>query len=252
MKAKVISFFSMKGGVGKTTSCANIAAAFGKMKIKTLIIDMDPIASLSNNLMTENTKFNCNIVLNKDINKSIVRKVLNNVDLIPTSLDLSFKFIESDILEFENNFKNNIDKLATLYDVILIDMSSNWNSLNKMILTNSNSILLPLICTPYAIDAISKTLSIIRSIQVDTNPNLKIEGVFINMFDKRKSDSISMLSEIGKIFGSNLYDTIISNDSSIVKLQKNNKVIVNSSSWSPTAIKFCELAKEIYKKMNTR
>lgn len=253
MKAKIISFFSIKGGVGKTTSCANIAAALGKMKIKVLVIDMDPIASLSNNLINESTKFSCDIISHtKDIIKSVVKKVLNNVDLIPTSLDLSFKFIETDISEFENNYKNNLNKLADLYDVILIDMSSNWNSLNQMILKYSDSILLPVICTPFAIDAISKSLIIIRKTQIEWNKSLKIEGVFVNIFDKRKTDSILLLSELGKIFGSDLYDTIIPNDSTITKLQNSNKVVVNSSSWSPSSIKFCELAKEIYKKLKER
>lgn len=249
MKGKIITFFSIKGGVGKTTSCANIAAALGKMKVQTLLIDMDPIGSLSTNFISAESN-NKNIIDKvNDINVLLKKKISNNVDLISSSLDLSFKFINSNIAEYEHNFAKNINELRKKYDLILIDVSSNWNSLNKMVLSNTDSVLLPIICTPYAIDAISKSLIIIRNVQINFNPKLKIEGAFINMFDKRKTDSVSLLSEATKIFQNDLYDTIIPNDSTITKLQKDNKIVVNSSSWSPSAIKFSELAKEIYKKM---
>lgn len=251
MSCHIITFFSVKGGVGKTTSCANIGLVLGKMNIKTLIIDMDPIGSLSSNFLLSNINGSKQLLENKitSFQDVVFKNVFNNVDVVPTTIDLSFMFMDNDILKYEENLKENIKKLKEKYDIILIDVASSWSNLNRMVLSITDSLLLPILCTPYAIDTISKILNIIRNIQIERNPNLKIAGVFINMFDKRKKDSMVYLSELAKIFGNNLYDSIIPNDISITKLQKNNKFVVESSAWTPSAIKFSELTKEIYQKL---
>lgn len=251
MSCNVVTFFSVKGGVGKTTSCANIGLALGKMNIKTLIIDMDPIGSLSSNFLLSNINGSKHLLENKisSFKEIISKNVFNNVDVVPTTIDLSFMFMDNDILKYEETLKENIKKLKEKYDIILIDVASSWSNLNRMVLSITDALLLPILCTPYAIDTISKILNIIRSVQIERNPNLKIAGAFINMFDKRKNDSMVYLSELTKIFGNNLYDSIIPNDSLITKLQKNNKFVVESSAWTPSAIKFSELTKEIYQKL---
>ncbi|MGL4950240.1 MAG: ParA family protein [Mycoplasma sp.] len=246
--SKVISFFSLKGGVGKTTSCANIAIALGKANAKILLIDFDANGNLTSNF--PKTKYHDGIkkIFEKQNARNIINKeVANNIDLISCSVDSSFLIINDWKTEYEEKFVQALDTYKTMYDLIFIDLSASWNSLNKMILSHSDSIIWPIVCTPFAVESINVTLNAIRSIQLENNPNLKIEGVFINIFDKRTTNSMLLYSEIAKIFGDNLYDTIIPQDSYIGKLQKEHKLIVQSASWKPAAIAFCELAKEIIK-----
>ncbi|MGL4948486.1 MAG: ParA family protein [Mycoplasma sp.] len=246
--SKVISFFSLKGGVGKTTSCGNIAVSLGKANMKILLIDFDANGNLTNNFPRVKYHDGIKKIFEKSSSRSIINKeVANNVDLISCSIDSSFLIINDWKLEYEENFMNSLATYKQNYDLILVDLSASWNSLNKMILSHSDSIIWPITCSPFAVDSINVTLNAIRSIQVGANPNLKIEGVFINMFDKRSTNSILLYTEIAKIFGNDLYETIIPQDSFVSKLQKEHKIIVNSAGWRPVSVAFCELAKEIIK-----
>lgn len=247
---KVISFFSLKGGVGKTTSCANIAVALGKANVKILLIDFDANGNLSSNFVGIKKQDGIKkMIEGADISKFINKNISNNVDLITSSVDSSFMIINDWKLEYEKNFMDSMKLLKNMYDIIFIDLSASWNLLNKIVLTNSDSILWPIICTPYAIESINQTLNAIRSIQLDSNPKLKIEGVFVNIYDKRTSASLNLYAELSKTFGKDLYDTMIPKDSLISKLQNEHETIVGKASWAPSATSYCELAKEILKKV---
>ncbi len=252
MQAKIISFFSLKGGVGKTTSCANIAVALGKAGLKILLIDFDTNGNLSTYFTKKSKTFDGIKEILKDsknIKKAINKEVANNVDIISSSIDTSFLMINDWKLEYEKNLIDTLSELRSQYDIIFIDLSASWNVQNQIILSNSDSVLWPIVCTPFAVNTINGTLNAIRSIQTTTNPNLKIEGVFVNFFDKRKNGIVELYSEVSKIFGKDLYDTIIPQDLLITKLQQENKTIVGSAGWKPTAISFCNLAQEILEKV---
>lgn len=247
--AKIISFFSLKGGVGKTTACANLAVAMGKANIKVLLIDFDANGNLSSNFIE--AKFNDGIkkILEKQTIKNVINKnVANNVDLITSSIDTSFMIINNWNQEYESKLREWFKYFKEHYNYVFIDLSASWNQLNKVILTLSDSIIWPIVCTPYAIESVGATLNAIRSIQTTDNPKLKIEGVFINIFEKRTTNSMVIFSEISKTFSQYLYDTIIPQDSLINKLQSDHKTIVGSASSRPSATAFCELAKEIIEK----
>ncbi|MGL4951650.1 MAG: ParA family protein, partial [Mycoplasma sp.] len=207
---KVISFFSLKGGVGKTTSCANIAVALGKANVKVLLIDFDANGNLTSYFPKTKYQDGIKKIFEKSNARNVINKeVANNVDLISCSIDSSFLVINDWKLEYEEKFMSAMNSYKEQYDYIFIDMSASWNLLNKMILCHSSSIIWPIVCTPFAVDSINTTLNAIRSIQVGANPSLKIEGVFVNIFDKRRANAMLLYSEISKIFGDNLYDTII-------------------------------------------
>lgn len=252
MQAKVISMFSLKGGVGKTTSCANIAVALGKANLKILLIDFDTNSNLSQYFTKKIKNIDGIKKILEDANNLdnvINKEIANNIDLISSSLDSSFLMINDWKEEYEKNFITALKVLRTRYDLIFIDLSASWNLQNQIILSNSDSVLWPIICCPFAVNSINSTLNAIRNIQTTTNPKLKIEGVFINLFDKRKNNMMELYAEISKIFGSGLYNTIIPQDLLIIKLQQENKTIVEHASWKPTAIAFSDLAQEIFEKL---
>lgn len=252
MNGKVISFFSLKGGVGKTTSCANIAVALGKANLKVLLIDFDTNANLYHYFIKKTKVIDGikELLLNtKNVEQVINKEVSNNVDLINSTVDSSFLMINDWKLEYEKNLIDSLNKLRTMYDLIFIDLSASWNIQNKIILSNSDSLIWPIVCSPFAVNTISTTLNAVRHIQTTSNPKLRVEGVFVNFFDKRKADCVALYTEISKIFGKDLYDTIIPQDLTINKLQKENKTIVGYASWKPAAVAFCDLSQEIIEKI---
>lgn len=251
MKTVIWTFFSLKGGEGKTTSCANIGISLGIIKKNILLIDLDPIANLTSSfansdLLNEDSSF----LFKKDIDfkKTIIKNVSNNVDLIPSNpQNLSYIFLENN----ENNekqFLKNIEKLKEKYDYILIDTAGAINNINQIALSCTTSILLPMTCEQFSLNTIPHIFSLIRKTQINKNPNLKIEGVIITKFNKKITSALSLMIEINKIFCGYVYDTVIPNDIYISKYYLNNKNIVNAAPWKPSAIAYTTLTKEILNK----
>ncbi len=250
MKNKIITFLSLKGGVGKTTSAANISAALAKNGKKILIIDMDPIGSLTSNLCTEPTSLYIHHVLKKKVSIKNARiNVLNNIDLIPSSIDLSFYIMESDFEENLKNFREALEKVEKDYDYILIDTSPSWGYLNQLILTITDKVIIPVKCDYFSLEAISSIFKTVRIVQKKYNKDLSIAGIIINMFDKRLTNHAEYLSQISSIFKESIYDTIIPQDITISKLQSRKKTIIDGEPWKPAAIAYFELVNEIVSKL---
>lgn len=251
--SRVFTFFSLKGGDGKTTSCANIGISLGIVKKNILLIDLDPISNLTSSFVHEKNIDGDSSLLfqnNIDMKKLIIKNVANNVDLIPSSsYNLGFMFLK-DNQESENNFKVNIEKLKEKYEYILIDTAGTINDTNQIILNHTDSILLPIVCEQFSINTIPSIFSIVRRTQA-TNNKLKIEGVIITKFNKKTSSSISLMTEINKIFDGYVYETIIPIDSFISKYYLSNKNIVQAAPWKPSAIAYTTLTKEILKKLKS-
>ena len=249
--AKVLTFFSLKGGDGKTTSCANIGISLGIIKKNILLIDLDPISNLTSSFVSEKTIDNDSSILFQEeiiLEKHIMKNVANNVDLIPSnSYNLGFMFLEDNKM-FNENFKKNIDKLKQKYEYILIDTAGTINEINQTILNFTDSILLPIVCEQFSLNTIPTIFSIIRKTQNTMNQNLKIEGVIITKFNKKTSSSMAILTEVNKIFEGYVYETIIPIDSFISKYYMNNQNIVKVAPWKPSAIAYTTLTKEILNK----
>lgn len=249
--SKIFTFFSLKGGDGKTTSCANIGISLGIIKKNILLIDLDPISNLTSSFAIEKTIDSDSSLLFKqeiDLNKNIMKNIANNVDLIPSnSYNLSFMFLEKEN-NFNEMFKKNMEILKQKYEYILIDTAGTINEINQTILNYSNSLLIPMVCEQFSLNTIPPILSIIRRTQSTVNPDLKIEGVIITKFNKKTTSSISLMTEINKIFDGYVYETIIPVDSFISKYYLNNKNIVQAAPWKPSAIAYTTLTKEILKK----
>ncbi len=249
MKNKIITFLSLKGGVGKTTSVANISAALAKNGKKILIIDTDPIGNLTSNLCSQSTSLYIHHILKKKASiKSAKISISNNIDLIPSSIDLSFYIMESDFEENLKNFREALEKIEKNYDYILIDTSPSWGYLNQLILTISNRVIIPVKCDYFSLESISSILRTIRIVQKKYNKDLNIAGIIINMFDKRLTNHAESLFQISSIFKDSIYNTIIPQDITISKLQSKKKTIIDSEPWKPAGIAYFELANEIISK----
>ncbi len=209
---KVVAVANQKGGVGKTTTAVNLSASLGAAEKTVLLIDIDAQANASSGLgvRVDDEEKTIYEVLIGDIHaREAVRKV-ELLDVIPSHPRLTGAEIElvSQIAR-EMKLKNAIVEIRKDYDFIIIDTPPSLGLITINTLTAADSILIPIQCEYYALEGLSQLLSTIRMVQKHLNPDLRIEGVLLTMFDRRLNLSSQVADEAISYFGEKVYDTII-------------------------------------------
>jgi len=216
---QIISVINQKGGVGKTTTAINLAAGLSQLEKKILIIDLDPQGNATTGLGLSNTEDSSDTIYgvlnNTNAISDIIKKTkFKNLDIITSNVDLSGIEVETAddskrafILKeklslFLRDFSKN-------YDYILIDCPPSLSLLTVMALVASNSLLVPLQTEFFALEGITQLIKTIDRIKVGLNPNLKIRGILLTMFDKRNKLSSQVEVEARDYFKDKVYKTVI-------------------------------------------
>jgi len=216
---EIISVINQKGGVGKTTTAINLAAGLTKLKKKILVIDLDPQGNATTGLglsNTDNTSDSIYGVLNgsEEIAKAIKKTKFDNLDIITSNVDLSGLEVETAddsnrafILKaklgtYLNTFKGS-------YDYVLIDCPPSLSLLTVMALVSSNSLLVPLQTEFFALEGLTQLMKTIERIKIKLNPDLKIRGILLTMYDKRNKLSSQVEKEARDYFSEKVYTTVI-------------------------------------------
>lgn len=211
---KSIAIFNQKGGVGKTTTNINLAACLALRGKKILVIDIDPQGNTTSGLGIAKkglpyTSYDL-LVTDVDPVATIMKTNFKNLDIIPASVDLAGAEIELvNIKGRERRLKYALDQIRSAYDYILIDCPPSLGLLTLNALTAVDSVLIPIQCEFYALEGVSQLISTIDLVKRSLNPELKIEGVILSMFDGRTNLSLQVMEEVKKYFGSKLYNTVI-------------------------------------------
>ena len=198
---KAIAIFNQKGGVGKTTTNINLAACLALKGKRVLILDIDPQGNTTSGIGVSKKNLNYtvyNILIDKnfDPRKAILKTKVENLDLIPASVDLAGAEVELVEIEGrERTLKNGLDKIKDNYDYIFISAV--------------DSVLIPIQCEFYALEGVSQLVSTIELVKKSLNPNLEIQGVILSMFDGRTNLSLQVVQEVKKYFGGKVYATVI-------------------------------------------
>ncbi|EKD41246.1 MAG: Chromosome partitioning protein ParA-like protein [uncultured bacterium] len=211
---KILSMCNQKGGVGKTTSTVNIAAALAEFGKKVLLIDMDPQGNAGSGLGLNKYRIEKSIyhaLIGESSLKQVIRKTdFENVYIAPSNRDLIGAEVEL-ISAFarENKLKNALVDVADEFDYILIDCPPSLNLLTVNALTASDAVIIPVQCEYYALEGISELVHTIELIKENLNKDLIIGGIVLTMYDSRNNLAHQVVSEVKEHFKDKAFNTLI-------------------------------------------
>lgn len=246
---RVITVFNQKGGVGKTTSVINMAAALGKKNKKILVIDIDPQGNATSGLGIDKKSLQVSmydvLINNVDLKTVIKSTSAHNVDVVPSNLDLAgaeIELIEKD--ERELALKKSLNGVREEYDFIFIDCPPSLGLLSINGLSASDSVIIPIQCEYYALEGVSQLVETIMLVKRSLNPDLEIEGVILSMFDGRTNLSIQVVEEVKKYFKDKVYTSIIPRNVRLAEAPSYGLSVIDYDAKSKGAEAYTELAEE--------
>ena len=250
---KIIAIANQKGGVGKTTTAVNLAAALGVLEKKILLIDADPQANDTSGLGIDlnQTNYGTSQLLQHSIEVSdaIIPTNSPNLDLIPSHIDLvasEIELVNQDAREYM--LKKALKSIKKDYDYILIDCAPSLGLITLNALVAADAVIIPIQCEYFALEGLGKLLNTIKSVQKLHNKELDIEGLLLTMYDTRLRLSNQVVEEVKKHFGKMVFKTIIQRNIRLSEAPSFGEDIITYDASSRGAKSYLSLGSEILKR----
>lgn len=250
---KIIAISNQKGGVGKTTTAINLAAALGVLEFKVLLVDADPQANSTSGVGFDprnitKSVYEC-LINDIDPKEAILKTESPNLDILPAHIDLVGAEIE--LIQLPNREKMmraSLSKVKDDYDFVIIDCSPSLGLITINSLTAADSVIIPVQCEYFALEGLGKLLNTIKIVQSRLNPELDIEGLLLTMFDVRLRLSNNVVDEVKMHFQTMMFDTIIQRNTKLGEAPSHGQTIIMHDASCKGAVNYLNLAREILQK----
>ena len=248
--AYIISLANQKGGVGKTTSAVNCAAAVGALGKKTLLVDLDPQGNATSGvgIQKRGVKISSyDVVIGRaKASEAVVDTGFANLFAIPSQIALAGAEYELiDMEKREHILKNALAEIADDYDYIFIDCPPSLGILSINALAASSGVIIPMQCEFYSLEGLSQLMLSIRNVKRLYNPGLEITGILITMYNGRLNLSAQVLEEIKKYYADKLFATGIVRNVKLSEAPSYGEPIIYYDKYSKGARAYNDVAKEI-------
>lgn len=250
---RIIAIANQKGGVGKTTTAINLSACLAERGQKVLAIDMDPQGNMSSGLGLDKDDIDKTIydmiIGEAEIEEVIQRGTIENLDILPSNVDLSA--VEIELIDVENKefvVKNSVQKIRDQYDFIIIDCPPSLSLLTINSMTTADSVLVPIQCEYYALEGLSQLIHTVELVKDRLNSGLEIEGVVFTMFDARTNLSLQVVENVKDNLQQNIYKTIIPRNIRLAEAPSYGTPINQYDPRSAGAESYMRLAEEVIDK----
>lgn len=247
---KILAITNQKGGVGKTTTCVNLAASLASQGKRVMLIDLDPQGNATTGSGIDKAHLKSSIyhvlIGEKTLKEVVIKSEKGGFDIAPSNRELAGAEVELvNELARETRLKAAIAKLGNEYDVVLLDCPPALNLVTVNALTAANAVMIPMQCEYYALEGLSDLVNTIKKVRAHLNPTLEIEGLLRTLFDNRNMLAQQVSAQLISHFGEKVYKTVIPRNIRLAEAPSYGVPVLSYDKTSKGALAYLELAQEI-------